>query len=114
MNALFARLRSPDLCYRSGAMFSGALKDKTITTTSADGLNVSTQRDIDGNGTIDRTIADVTVVNADDSCTETITQKNGNASLRSKTVVSTSAGRLNPGNGAERRADDRHVTSARR
>ncbi|AZG75281.1 DUF4214 domain-containing protein [Methylocystis rosea] len=70
---------------------NGALKDKTITTTSANGLNVSTQLDIDGNGTIDQTIADVTVVNADGSRTETITQTNGNASLRSKTVVSTSA-----------------------
>lgn len=69
---------------------NGALRDKTITTTSANGLNVSSQLDIDGNGTIDRTIVDVTAVNADGSRIETITQTNGNGSLSSKAVVSTS------------------------
>ncbi len=34
-------------------------------TTSFDGLTITTQWDLDGNGTIDRTRSDVTVVNAD-------------------------------------------------
>lgn len=70
---------------------NGALRDRTITTTSANGLNVTTQLDIDGDGATDRTIADVTVVNGDGGRTETITQTNGNGSLHASTVVTTSA-----------------------
>jgi trimeric autotransporter adhesin len=70
---------------------NGALIDKSIVTTSANGLTVSTQLDLDGNGTTDRTIADATVVAADGSRTETITQTNNNGSLHAKSVAATSA-----------------------
>ena len=70
---------------------NGSLKDRTVTTTSASGLSVTTQIDANGDGVVDLTRTDVTVLNADGSRTETISDLNTNNSLRDKTVVTTSA-----------------------
>src|SRR6266576_1690942 len=70
---------------------NGTLNNKTITTTSADGLTVTSQHDINGDGTIDRTRISVTVLNSDGTSTTTVSDNNANGSLRNRTVTTTSA-----------------------
>ncbi|WP_298355284.1 DUF4214 domain-containing protein [Rhodoblastus sp.] len=71
---------------------SGATIGSTTTTTSGNGLSVTTQTDENGDGVIDLTRTDVTVLNADGSKTETIKDVNGTSgSLRDETVIATSA-----------------------
>ncbi|TPI53300.1 adhesin, partial [Mesorhizobium sp. B3-1-8] len=69
---------------------NGALIDKTITTTSANGLIATVQADPDGNGTIDRTSTAVTTLSADGAQTDTVTVLNANAAqiARHQTVTS--------------------------
>ncbi len=69
----------------------GALKDKTVVTTSADGLSVTSQWDGTGAGSFTRSATDVTVINADGSTTETLSNLNANGSLHDKIIVTTSA-----------------------
>ena len=69
----------------------GALKDKTVVTTTADGLSVTSQWDGTGGGSFTRSATDVTVINADGSTTETISNLNANGSLHDKIIVTTSA-----------------------
>ncbi|WP_316172279.1 FG-GAP-like repeat-containing protein [Bradyrhizobium sp. SZCCHNRI3037] len=73
---------------------TGALLDRTVKTTSANGLSVTTQQDTTGAGTFDRTRTDVTVLNPDGSKTETTSDVSANGTLRDKTVVTTSASGL--------------------
>ena len=70
------------------------LRDRGVVTTSASGLSVTTQIDANGDSVVDLTQTDVTILNADGSRTETITDFNANGSLRDKTVVTTSANGL--------------------
>ncbi|WP_432287692.1 calcium-binding protein [Aminobacter sp. BA135] len=70
---------------------TGALIDKTITTTSANGLATTTQEDIDGNGTVDRSTATATVLVADGSTVETSTVKSANGGTLVESVTTTSA-----------------------
>jgi uncharacterized repeat protein (TIGR03803 family) len=69
----------------------GALEDRTVTTTSASGLSATVQRDTTGSGTFTQTETDNTVLNADGSTTETISDLNANGSLEDRTVITTSA-----------------------
>lgn len=69
----------------------GSLLKKSIATTSDDGLSTTTQRDVNGDGIYDLTTTDVTVLNSDGSRTETISNTNADASLRSQKVITTSA-----------------------
>src|SRR5262249_35314498 len=67
--------------------YSGAVmteRDQAVTTASANGLSRTVQTDSNGDGTFDRTVTDVTVLNADASRTETVTGRAANG-----TVVST-------------------------
>jgi hypothetical protein len=61
---------------------NGTLEDQTVTTTSADGLSVTTQVDATGGGTFDVTRTDVTVLNADGSTTETVSDFSANGTRR--------------------------------
>ena len=70
---------------------SGLVSGRTILTTSTDGLTRTTQQDLTGDGTVDRTRSDVTVVNLDGSRTETIIDTNSNGSLHQKGILTTSA-----------------------
>ncbi len=70
---------------------AGTMTDRTILTTSADGLTKTTQQDLTGNSTIARTRSDVTVINLDGSRTETIIDTNADGSLHQKGVTTTSA-----------------------
>ena len=70
----------------------GTVKDRIITTMSADGLSITTQYDDDGSGSpYDRTTTDVTTHNADGSTTEVISNLNLDGSLHNKTTIVTTA-----------------------
>jgi hypothetical protein len=67
---------------------------KTVTTTSADGLTVTTQTFIDSHTVADRAETSVTVLNADGSQTVTVTTNKGSNQVQTgKTVTTTSADR---------------------
>lgn len=68
-----------------------SLRGRTVTDLSADGLSKSTRVDLDGNGSYDVTVTDVTVLNVDGSTTETITRKASSGATLSQTVASWSA-----------------------
>src|SRR5262249_35697936 len=69
----------------------GSLRDKMVTTTNATGLSQTIQVDSNGDGTFDRTVTDVTVLNADGSRTETVTTVSANGAIISKTVTTMNA-----------------------
>ncbi|KQT65829.1 MULTISPECIES: beta strand repeat-containing protein [unclassified Aureimonas] len=73
----------------SGALMVG----KSLTTTSADGLQSVEQTDLDGNGSYDRTTTDIVGLNADGSRLNTVTTGSGNGGLLSKVEVLISADR---------------------
>ncbi len=64
----------------------GALNDKTVISTSADGLSVTRQWDDTGNGSYSRSATDVTTINADGSTTEVVSNLNAGGSLHDKTT----------------------------
>ena len=72
----------------------GTLLDRTVTTTSADGLSTITQTDSSGSGNFDQAETDVTVLNADGSKSETVSDLSANGSLEDQTVTTTSANGL--------------------
>ena len=55
-----------------------SLRHDTTSTTSADGLTVTVETDIDGDGQIDGKIADARVENGDGSTTRTVSEYAGN------------------------------------
>ena len=69
----------------------GSLATETISTTSADGLTKTIAFDDTGNGIIDRRQTDDTVVAADGSKTETVSDLNGSGVLEDSTTTTTSA-----------------------
>ena len=69
----------------------GSLASETISTTSADGLTKTIAFDDAGNGIIDRRQTDDTVVGADGSKTETVSDTNGANVLEDSTTTTTSA-----------------------
>ncbi|WP_431310711.1 DUF4214 domain-containing protein [Labrys miyagiensis] len=73
---------------------NGTLIDKTIATTTADGLTQTRQQDLNGDATIDRTTVDAIVLNGDGSRIETVSTTSNNGTLLSKTVTTDSADRL--------------------
>ncbi|HEY8577188.1 MAG TPA: calcium-binding protein [Devosia sp.] len=79
---------------------NGSLKEKTVVTTSADGLSISTQWDATGSGSFTGSQTDVTTIAADGTTTRTISTLNANGSLHDRSTVITSA-------------DDRSVTTTR-
>ncbi|MBR0900708.1 hypothetical protein JQ616_37630, partial [Bradyrhizobium tropiciagri] len=74
----------------SDANSGGSLKDRALTTTSANGLSITTQRDVNGDGTFDETRTDFTSVNADGSRTETVTDYNASGNVTDQAVTTTS------------------------
>jgi len=69
------------------------LQSRTITTTSADGLVTKSDMDLNGDGTVDRTLTSSTVLNADGSKTVTIGEV-ANRIQKGTTIVETSANGL--------------------
>jgi hemolysin D len=69
----------------------GSLAGESISTVSADGLTKTLHRDTTGNGIFDSVQTDATVVNADGSNTETLSDLNGAGVLLDRTITTTSA-----------------------
>jgi Ca2+-binding RTX toxin-like protein len=76
--------------YRS----DGSLLDRSVTTTSASGLSITTQRDTTGGSAFDQKRTDVTVLNADGSRTETVSDYGASGALQDQVVTTTSANQL--------------------
>ncbi len=76
------------------ASADGALHRKTVVTVSADKLTTTTSDDLNGDGTVDVTIVDQTVINADGSRTETMTEKSNTGVLLDKATAITSGNGL--------------------
>lgn len=72
----------------------GVVTSSATRTVSANALSNTLATDLDGNGTIDQSMTDVIVLNADGSKTETITDFDGAGAVRDKTTVVTSANGL--------------------
>ncbi len=71
--------------------YNNTLLEKTIVTTSDDGLSKTTTIDWNGDNAIDRTQTELLVINANGSTQRTTVLKNADNSVRDKTVVTTSA-----------------------
>ncbi|WFU10924.1 DUF4214 domain-containing protein [Rhizobium sp. CB3090] len=72
--------------------FTGTtLTSRYLTTTSANGLSVTTQSDLTGSGTYGQTATDVTLINADGTRTRTVSSSKADGSLISKFVTTTNA-----------------------
>ncbi|WP_305985670.1 DUF4214 domain-containing protein, partial [Roseibium sp. MMSF_3544] len=69
----------------------GSVNAVTTSTTSADGLTQTITTDADGDNDTDLTVSDVTVLNGDGTSTRTVTTRNQDASLRTKSEIITSA-----------------------
>ncbi|AGS25817.1 beta strand repeat-containing protein [Rhizobium etli] len=69
----------------------GSLLSETVTALSADSLVRSTSTDADGDGTFEEKSQDSTVIAADGSRAETVTDTNADLSLRDRTVTAWSA-----------------------
>ncbi|PBB89540.1 hypothetical protein CK215_26825 [Mesorhizobium sp. WSM3864] len=70
---------------------NGSLLNQSVVTSSADGLSRTTTTDVNGDGTTDTKLTDVTVKNADGSATETIGNYASNGTLLNQTIITTSA-----------------------
>lgn len=84
---------------------NATMLSKTVTTTSADGHTRTTQFDLDGNGSFDRTLSQVMTVNADGSTVSTGTETNADNSVRDKVVTSISADGLSTTTQVDRNGD---------
>jgi hypothetical protein len=73
---------------------NGSLLDQTVTTTSANGLLVTTQLDSTGSGTFNSTETEVEVLNANGSITGIITDESASGVLVDQMVITTSANGL--------------------
>ncbi|TIX90750.1 adhesin [Rhizobium sp. P44RR-XXIV] len=67
------------------------LTSRYLTTTSANGLSITSQSDMTGAGTYAQTSTDVTVINADGTRTRTVSSTKADGSLISKFVTTTNA-----------------------
>ncbi|WP_253958487.1 hypothetical protein [Rhizobium sp. WYJ-E13] len=70
------------------------LTSRTLVTTSANGLSVTTQIDPTGAGSYGQTATDVTVLNANGTKTRTVESKKADGSLISRSITTTSANGL--------------------
>lgn len=70
-----------------------SVRDRTVVTTSADGLTVTTAKDRDGDGTIDVSSTKARTLHADGSITDVQTSYAGTALIGSQTVVTSADGR---------------------
>ncbi len=70
---------------------NGTIASQATKTLAADGLSRTDAVDVDGNGIVDLTSTDVTVINSDQSRTETVSEWNSDGTLRDRTVTTSSA-----------------------
>ncbi|MCW1413509.1 hypothetical protein OLZ32_35920 [Rhizobium sp. 1AS11] len=79
-----------------------ALTSRTLVTSSANGLSITTQIDPTGAGTYSQTATDVTVLNANGTKTRTVESKKADGSLISRTTTTISANGLITSSSQER------------
>ena len=72
----------------------GSLIDRSVATTSANGLSTTTTYDRDGNAVTDLSVTDVTVFNANGTSTRTVSSLAGNGVMFGQDVTTTSANGL--------------------
>ncbi|WP_171026469.1 calcium-binding protein [Mesorhizobium comanense] len=72
----------------------GSLVGKTFDQTSADGLSLTSKADIDGDGTYDKVITDVTTTDGSGNRTRTVTTRSANGTLTGSSATTTSADSL--------------------
>ncbi|NTG45833.1 DUF4214 domain-containing protein [Agrobacterium rhizogenes] len=72
---------------------SGAVLSQVLVQASADGLTKTTSTDVNGDGTYDDVVSDVTVVASDGSRTRTVKDSSANGTLLSNVTTATSADR---------------------
>ncbi|MDA7415013.1 hypothetical protein PGB34_01425 [Xenophilus arseniciresistens] len=70
---------------------TGVTRHSRVETTSANGLSLTVQSDLDGDGSVDRVLTDVKRLNADGGSLRTIEERTSTGLLLSKTYISTSA-----------------------
>jgi hypothetical protein len=75
--------------YKTGTT---TLSSRTVTTTAANGLSVTTKSDMDGDGTFEQALSDVTTLNADGSRTETFARATNAAPVELTTVTTAANG----------------------
>ncbi|MBZ9678258.1 calcium-binding protein [Mesorhizobium sp. ES1-1] len=73
---------------------NGTLVGKTFDQISANALSLTSKADIDGDGTYDTTVAEVTTIDASGNKTRTVTNRSANGTLVGSSVVTTSANGL--------------------
>ncbi|ARM10845.1 hypothetical protein Bra5_CH00570 [Rhizobium phaseoli Brasil 5] len=78
------------------------LTSRTLVTTSANGLSITTQIDPTGAGTYSQTATDATVLNANGTKTRTVESKKADGSLISRTITAISANGLVTSSSQER------------
>lgn len=98
---------------------SGAVLSELLVQSSADGLTKTTSTDVNGDGTYDDVVSDVTVVASDGSRTRTVKDSSTNGTLLSSITTATSADRHTrtvtsdlDGNGTVDRRDQTQTTIA--
>ncbi|MEL7127931.1 MAG: calcium-binding protein [Pseudomonadota bacterium] len=68
----------------------GSVRNAETISISANGLEVTTTQDFDGDGQVDLQVMDVTALNADGSRTQSIEMRNGDGSLRDQMIETVS------------------------
>ena len=79
--------------------YDQTLIDRTQTTTSASGLSSAVLHDLDGDGVIDQSSADIVTINADGSRTEVVTDYTGGTNGVVRDIVTTQSGIIVAGAG---------------
>ena len=81
---------------REGSEYNanGALRDRIVEITSANGRTMTSTIDLNGDGIVDETSSDATVFNSDGTTTRTLQTNHSDNSLVSKTIITTSANGL--------------------
>ncbi|ESZ55612.1 calcium-binding protein [Mesorhizobium sp. L103C120A0] len=72
----------------------GSLVGKTFDQVSADGLSLTSKADIDGDGTYDKVVTDVTTTDGSGNRTRTVTTRSANGTLIGSSAITTSADSL--------------------
>ncbi|WP_107677955.1 Hint domain-containing protein [Agrobacterium sp. LAD9] len=115
--SLVSRNQAGDTTVREASFVRDGAKYKDLeTTTSADGLSRSIREDVDGDGTFDRRVADLTSISADGTKTRTITNRSASGHLLSQTTEQRHADGLTGSNTVDSNGDghtDQLITVSR-
>jgi hypothetical protein len=115
--SVVSRNQAGDTTVREASFVRDGAKYKDLeTTTSADGLSRSIREDVDGDGTFDRTVADLTSISAAGTKTRTITNRSASSNLLSQTTEQRHADGLTGSNTTDSNGDghtDQLITVSR-